>query len=150
MDTDSLARAAAAAMWADDRATAAMGMTLDHVTHGAATMSMSVRDDMVNGHNICHGGFIFALADSAFAFACNSHNRISVASGARIEFIRPAQLGDHLSAVATQIHQGRRTGVYDVSVTNSDGGVVAVFRGNSATIGGELVTLDEQGEQQDA
>ena len=138
---DQIAKAAAAAMWADDRATQSMGMTLDDVAEGRAEISMSVREDMVNGHNICHGGFIFALADSAFAFACNSRNLVTVAAGARIDFLRPALLGDTLTACSTMVHQGKRSGIYDAVVKNQDGQIIAQFRGNSATIGGMLTTI---------
>jgi acyl-CoA thioesterase len=139
LDAQQLSRASADAMWADDQASRAMGMALEHVAPGSATLSMTVRSDMVNGHDICHGGFIFTLADSAFAFACNSHNLNAVASGARIEFLAPGRLGDVLTAVATQVSQGRRSGVYDSIVTNQDGKTIALFRGNSARIGGALV-----------
>jgi acyl-CoA thioesterase len=104
---------------------------------------MPVRQDMVNGHGLCHGGFIFTLADSAFAFACNSRNQVTVAAGARIDFLKSAKLEDVLTATAQVVHQGKRTGVYDVQVVNQLGQVVAEFRGNSATIGGALVAGDE-------
>lgn len=100
---------------------------------------MSVRKDMVNGYDICHGGYLFSLADSAFAFACNTHNLSAVAAGARIEFLRPAYLDDKLTAEATQVAQGRRSGVYDAVVTNQNDKIVALFRGNSARIDGMLV-----------
>lgn len=141
---DEIARAAADAMWADDRATQAMGMTLVAVTAGCAEIAMTVRDDMVNGHDICHGGFIFALADSAFAFACNSRNLVTVAAGARIDFVRPAKKGDVLTAVSRQVHQGKRSGIYDAVVTNQNGQIIAEFRGNSATIGGPLTELNTE------
>ena len=100
MDAQQLARACADAMWTEDQASQAMGMTISEVSPGQATLDMPVRKDMVNGHNICHGGFIFTLADSAFAFACNSENHNTVAAGARIEFLAPGKLGDRLTAVA--------------------------------------------------
>ena len=139
LDEQQLAEASAAAMWADDKASQVMGMSITAIAPGTATLVMSVREDMVNGHDICHGGFIFTLADSAFAFACNSQNQVAVASGARIEFLAPGKLGDQLTAVATMASQGKRNGVYDVVVSNQDGRQVALFRGNSARIGGELV-----------
>ena len=126
-------------MWANDRASRELGMQIEVVEPGRAVLLMSVRDDMVNGHDICHGGMIFTLADSAFAFACNSHNLNAVAAGARIDFLAPGRLGDRLTAVAQQVAQSRRSGVYDVTVTNQDGRVIALFRGNSQRIGGELV-----------
>lgn len=139
MDAHALARSCADAMWADDKASAALGMKIESISPGEAILSMTVREDMVNGHAICHGGFIFTLADSAFAFACNSDNHSAVASGARIDFLAPGKLGDHLTAAARQVTQGRRTGVYDVEVSNQDGRKIAVFRGNSHRLGGQLV-----------
>lgn len=134
-----LARACADAMWAGDHATHALGMWLGEIAAGEAEVSMSVREDMVNGHGLCHGGLIFTLADSAFAYACNTHNRRAVAAGARIEFLAPARQGDQLTARARQLSQGRSTGVYDVIVSRSDGVQVALFRGNAHRIAGELV-----------
>lgn len=139
LDAQQLAQASADAMWADDKASQTMGMAIMAIAPGTATLSMTVREDMVNGHDICHGGFIFTLADSAFAFACNSHNLNAVASGARIEFLAPGKLGDTLSAVAKEVSQGKRSGVYDAVVSNQDGRKIALFRGNSARIGGSLV-----------
>ena len=134
-----LARACADAMWAEDHATQALGMTIDVIDSGIAEVSMTVRKDMVNGYGLCHGGLIFALADSAFAYACNTHNRRTVASGARIEFLAPARLDDQLTARARQLSQGRSTGVYDVLVSRADGEQVALFRGNAHRIAGNLV-----------
>ena len=134
-----LARACADAMWAEDYATQALGMTIDVIDRGIAELSMTVRKDMVNGYGLCHGGLIFTLADSAFAYACNTHNRRTVASGARIEFLAPARLDDQLTARATQLSQGRSTGVYDVLVSRVDGERVALFRGNAHRIAGNVV-----------
>jgi len=139
LDKQQLAEACAAAMWADDKASQGLGMEIRSMAPGSAVLSMPVRMDMVNGHSICHGGFIFTLADSAFAFACNSENYNTVAAGVRIEFLAPGKLGDELTATAGQVHQGGRTGVYDVVVNNQDGKKLAVFRGNSHRIGGALV-----------
>jgi acyl-CoA thioesterase len=139
MGPQQLAEASAAAMWASDRAAQALEMKIDAVTPGTAILSMAVREDMVNGHAICHGGYIFTLADTAFAYACNSQNHNTVAAGARIEFLSPGKLGDRLTASARQVVQGNRTGVYDVVVTRQDGVQVALFRGNSHRIGGALV-----------
>ena len=100
---------------------------------------MSVRKDMLNGHSICHGGFIFTLADSAFAFACNSYNQVTVAARAAIDFLAPAQLGDVLIAIAEERALSSRTGVYDITVSNQDGVRIALFRGNSHRIRGEVV-----------
>jgi acyl-CoA thioesterase len=131
------ARLSAEAMWAGDRASRALGMTIDAVGPGTATLSMTLREDMVNGHDIGHGGLTFALADSAFAFACNSYNRATVAAGAEIRFRCPTRLGDRLVATATEREREGRDGVYDVLVTVGDE-VVAVFSGRSKEIGGTL------------
>jgi acyl-CoA thioesterase len=139
MDSQQLAQACADAMWMEDEASRGMGMAIESIAPGEAELSMVVREDMVNGHAICHGGFIFTLADSAFAFACNSENHNTVAAGARIEFLAPGKLGDKLTAKARQMSQGGRTGVYDVVVHNQDGRQLALFRGNSHRIGGALV-----------
>jgi acyl-CoA thioesterase len=131
------ARRSAEAMWADDRASQALGMTLEAVGPGTATLSMTLREDMVNGHAIGHGGLTFTLADSAFAFACNSYNLATVAAGAEIRFRRPTRLGDRLVAIATERERHDRDGLYDVLVTVGDE-VVAVFTGRSKEIGGTL------------
>lgn len=148
LNEQQLAQASADAMWSDDRASRALGMTITGIAPGSASMTMTIREDMVNGHNICHGGFIFSLADSTFAFACNSYNLNAVASGARIEFLAPGYLGDTLTASARVVSQGRRSGIYDVKVTNQNDKMVALFRGNSARIGGALVD-DATGEPLD-
>jgi len=135
MQPDALARACAEAMWREDRASTGLGMQLLSVGPGEAHLSMVVRDDMVNGHGVCHGGFIFSLADSAFAFACNSHGLHALAQYCAITFIRPAHHGETLTAEAVERHQGARSGIYDVRVTGADGGVVAEFRGHSRTTG---------------
>ena len=132
---EEVARASAAAMWADDRASRALGMSLDAVGPGTATLRMTVREDMVNGHDIGHGGLTFALADSAFAFACNSYNRRTVAAGAEIRFRRPTRCGDVLVATAVERDRDGRDGTYDVTVTAGDE-VVATFVGRCREIGG--------------
>ena len=137
MTPDETARRSAEAMWAGDRASRALGMTLDAVGPGTATLSMTLRDDMVNGHAIGHGGLTFTLADSAFAFACNSYNRVTVAAAADIRFRRPTRLGDRLVATASERERHGLDGVYDVRVTVGDE-VVAVFTGRSREIGGTL------------
>jgi acyl-CoA thioesterase len=139
---EDIARRSADAMWAGDRASRSLGMTLEAVGPGTATLSMMLRDDMVNGHAIGHGGLTFTLADSAFAFACNSYNRSTVAASAEIRFRRPTRLGDLLVATATERERDGRDGVYDVLVTVGDE-VVAVFVGRSRDIGGTL--FDEIG-----
>jgi acyl-CoA thioesterase len=138
-DKDALARAAAQVMWRDDNASKWLGMKIEEVRAGYARLSMTVTQDMVNGHNLCHGGLIFTLADSTFAFACNSHNQRAVAAGASIEFLAPAFLADVLTAEAVEQALKGRTGVYDMKVTNQKGEVIALFRGKSATIKGLLV-----------
>jgi acyl-CoA thioesterase len=135
MDADALAHACAEAMWRDDRASAGLGMRLEAVGPGHARLSLTVGEAMVNGHGVCHGGFIFALADSTFAFACNSHGQHALAQHCSITFIRPAHLGETLTAEAVERTRGARAGIYDVQVTDVDGAVVAEFRGHSRTTG---------------
>lgn len=134
-----LAAAVAESMFARDSASRGLGMRIVQVAPGEARMSMTVRPDMLNGHAICHGGFIFTLADSAFAFACNSANIATVANGCSIEFLAPAQLGDVLTAAARERAQVGRSGVYDVEVTNQAGVAVAHFRGKSTRIKGSVL-----------
>src|SRR4051794_29667639 len=139
MDAGDLARVCAEAMWTDDAASRGLGMTIISVAPGQATLAMTVTQSMVNGHNTCHGGFIFTLADSAFAFACNSHNERAVAQHCAVTFVNPAQLGDRLVARAVERQRAGRSGIYDVTVTREEGVVIAEFRGHSRTIGGEWV-----------
>jgi len=124
-------------MLANDRATKALGMRIVSVTPGAAVIEMTVRDDMLNGHQTCHGGLIASLADSAFAFGCNSYNELTVASGFSIDLMAPARLGDVLTARCAEVSKAGRTGVYDVEVSNQRGERIAVFRGRSYTIKGK-------------
>lgn len=138
-DPQALAEAVATAMWSRDRAAQALGMRIDSVGPGAATLSMRVRSDMVNGHHICHGGLIFSLADTAFAYACNAYNRNTVASGCNIDFVAPGKEGDTLQAEAVERSASGRTGVYDVTVRDSAGRTVALFRGKSYRISGEVI-----------
>jgi len=133
-----VAESAAQAMWAGDRASRSLGMEVLYVGPGRATLRMTVTDDMVNGHAIGHGGYTFTLADSAFAFACNSYNRVTVAAGAEIRFRAPTRLGDVLTATATERQRAGRDGTYDISVSNAAGTVVATFVGRSKEIGGTL------------
>ena len=142
LSPDDLARACADAMWKDDSASSGLGMTIADIGAGRATLSMTVQPHMVNGQRIAHGGFIFALADSAFAFACNSHNEKAVAAQGDITFIRPGKLGDTLVAVAREISRSGRSGIYDVRVTSGDE-VIAEFRGHSRTIGGTWLPTGE-------
>ncbi|MGB6054495.1 MAG: hydroxyphenylacetyl-CoA thioesterase PaaI [Burkholderiaceae bacterium] len=131
--------AVAAAMYRRDTAAQALGIRLDAIDIGSATMSMPVRPDMIQGHGTCHGGMIFALADTAFAYACNSENQATVAAGCNIEFLQPAYAGDLLSAAARRVAQAGRTGIYDILVSNQRGEVIASFRGKSATIKGRVI-----------
>ena len=139
MTPDELARATAQSMYAADRCSKALGFELLEVRPGYARMRMTVRDDFLNGHEICHGGLIFTLADSTFAFACNSYNVNTVASGCSIEFLRPVPGGDVLTAEAVEQTLSGRTGIYDIRVTNQTGETVAMFRGKSAQIRGSLI-----------
>ncbi|MDQ6642756.1 MAG: hydroxyphenylacetyl-CoA thioesterase PaaI [Actinomycetota bacterium] len=125
-------------MWSGDRASRELGMEITDVGPGRATLRMTVREDMVNGHGIGHGGFTFTLADSAFAFACNSHNRRTVAAGAEIRFRAPTRLGDVLTAIASERDREGRGGTYDVTVRTAGGTVIATFVGRSMEIGGSL------------
>lgn len=139
MTPEEIARACAEAMWADDQASRGLGMELVAVGPGAAELAMTVRADMVNGHRICHGGFIFTLADSAFAFACNSFDEQVVAAHCAITFLAPARLGDRLLARGTARQRFGRNGIYDVTVVRAaDGAVIAEFRGHSRTVGGSF------------
>jgi len=132
------AERSAEAMWSSDHASAWLGMQLDHVDAGTATMSLTVQSHHTNGHGNCHGGIIFALADSAFAFACNSRNQATVAQHNTITYIAPGTLGDRLVAVARETSLSGRNGIYDVSVTNDAGRAIAAFRGCSRAVQGAL------------
>lgn len=136
---DAIARRVAEAIIASDNATNAMGMVVEDVGEGWARLSMLVREDMLNGHKTCHGGFIFTLADSAFAFACNGRNQATVAQSCDITFTRPARLGDRLVATCREKQLEGRSGVYDTEVTDAAGAIVALFRGRSRAIRGEIV-----------
>lgn len=127
------------AMWAGDHATKMLGMVITEVGPGRAVIQMPVRQDMLNGHAICHGGLITTLADSSFAFACNSYNELTVASGFTVDLLAPGRLGDVLTATATEVSKSGRTGVYDVAVHNQRGERIAVFRGRSYTMRGKPV-----------
>ena len=139
MTDDDLARACAAAMWAQDLASQRLGMVLEDVGPGRAVLTMTVTADMVNGHGSAHGGFIFALADSAFAFACNTIDQRSVGQQAAITYLAPARAGDRLTATATERARPGRSGLYDVTVTGADGTVIAEFRGHSRTVKGRIL-----------
>ena len=138
MTPDELAHASAEAMWSADTASRGLGMEIIEVAPGRATLTMTVGDAMLNGHAIAHGGYIFTLADSAFAFACNSYGERTVAVHCSISFIKSAAKGDRLVATAREVSRSGRSGIYDVSVA-VDGNVIAEFRGHSRTIGGSIV-----------
>jgi acyl-CoA thioesterase len=134
-----LAERVATRMFESDRASQALGMRIIGIAPGHAEMTMTVRDDMVNGHGICHGGYVFLLADSTFAFACNSHNRNTVAQGCSIDYLAPVRVGDVLHAVGIERSLTGRTGVYDIEVRNQHGKTIALFRGKSYRIDGTIV-----------
>ena len=136
MTPQELAEASARAMWNDDSASQRLGMALDHIAPGQATLSMTITDAMSNGHGNAHGGYIFTLADSAFAFACNSHNQMAVAQHCSITYLIPGRIGDRLTATATETSRRGRSGIYDIRITNQDGDHVAEFRGHSRTVKG--------------
>jgi acyl-CoA thioesterase len=138
-DAAEIARLSAAAMWAEDKASRGLGMKIEKVGPGLAVLSMSVSGEMVNGHGFCHGGYIFTLADSAFAFACNSHSQRHVAQQCHITYVAPGRLGMRLIAEARERQRGERSGIYDVTVRSEAGEVIAEFRGNSRSIPGALV-----------
>lgn len=140
-DAQALAEAACRSMYDADACSRWLGMQLEAVGPGYARLSMTVRPEFLNGHRTCHGGLIFTLADSAFAFACNSHNHNTVAAGCSVEFLRPAQGGDVLTAEATEQVLSGRHGVYDVRVSNQNDEVVAMFRGKSAQIRGYVIPV---------
>jgi acyl-CoA thioesterase len=138
-EAQALAERVAASMYERDRASQALAIRILRVAPGVAELAMTVREDMANGHAICHGGFVFTLADSAFAYACNSHNFNTVANGCTIEFLAPSHVGDVLTATARELAQVGRNGVYDVHVRNQAGADVALFRGKSTRIKGHVV-----------
>ncbi len=133
-DAAEIARRSAQAMWADDKASQGLGMEVLQVAPGRATLAMTLTERMVNGHGFGHGGFIFTLADSALAFACNSYGFRSVAQQCSVTFLSPARLGMRLLAEATERHRAQRSGIYDVTVRDETGTVIAEFRGHSRTL----------------
>ena len=139
MTPQQTAEAVRDAMWVGDHATKMLGMRITAIAPGSATIEMTVRQDMLNGHAICHGGLITTLADSSFAFACNAYNELTVASGFTVDLVAPGRLGDVLTARCTELSKAGRTGVYDVEVTNQRGERIAIFRGRSYTLRGKPV-----------
>lgn len=144
MTPEERARKSADALWESDAATQWMGMSLRSVGVGSAVVSLTVAPHHCNGHGTCHGGVIFSLADSAFAFACNSRNRVTVAQSNSITYLAPGRLGDTLVATAREVQLAGRSGVYDVQVADGDGAVIAEFRGLSRSVAGQL--FDEPSE----
>jgi acyl-CoA thioesterase len=145
-DAQALAEATATAMWARDSTAQALGMKIVRVTPGRALLTMQVRKDMTNGHHICHGGMIFSLADTAFAYACNSYNRNTVASACHIDYLAPANEGETLEAEAVERSLAGRTGVYDITVRVGERNI-ALFRGKSYRISGEVIAGLQQADQ---
>lgn len=139
-DAADIAQRSADAMWAEDKASRALGMKIERVAPGFAALSMTVGVNMVNGHGLCHGGYIFTLADSAFAVACNSHNQRHGAQHCQISYLSPGRLGMRLIAEARERHRAERSGIYDVTVKSGDGEAIAEFRGHSRSIPGVLVS----------
>jgi len=139
-----LAQQCAAAMWPRDKASQSLHIKLVSMDEGCAVMTMEVKEYMLNGYALCHGGYVFALADDAFAYATNSQNQAAVASNCSIDFLRPAYLGDTLTARAEMLHQSARTGLYDIVVTNADGDIVARCRGRSTRINRPVIADENQ------
>jgi acyl-CoA thioesterase len=145
MDSGEIAQRCAASMFARDKASQALGIVVETSGAGNASARMEVSDSMINGLGVCHGGYIFLLADSAFAFACNAYDRVTFAASATIEFVVSARLGDLLVAEARERYRGKRAGIYDVSVHNQDGQLVALFRGRSKTTEARVISDDSDG-----
>jgi acyl-CoA thioesterase len=141
-DPHALAQRSAAAMYEADRASRHLGIRIEEVGPGRATARMRVADTMLNGHDICHGGYVFLLADTAFAFACNTYGVVTVASACDVVFVGPARLGDELIAEAAERRRFGRSGVYDVTVRRADGAVLAEFRGHSRALPGGVAPDD--------
>jgi acyl-CoA thioesterase len=135
----SMTEFAVQALFNEDRASQALGLHIESVAAGAAQVSMRVRADMLNGHRTCHGGLLFSLADSAFAFACNSYGDTAIAVSASIDFLLPAREADDLTAIARELWRSKRSGIYEVIVTNQYGQQVALFRGRSQRIDGPVI-----------
>jgi len=142
MTAQDIARACADAMWNNDSTSQRLGMELEHIAPGEARLAMTVTDAMSNGHGNCHGGFIFTLGDSAFAFACNSHNQVVVGQHCSITYIAPARIGDRLVATATELSRQGRSGIYDIRITNQHGQHIAEFRGHSRVVKGSHLPVE--------
>jgi acyl-CoA thioesterase len=126
-------------MWHEDVASRSLGMTLERIGAGSARLAMKVKKTMANGQKVCHGGFIFTLADSAFGYACNTHNQRAVSASCSIDYLAPAFVDDHLTAEASEVLRSGRRGIYDVRVSNQNGETVALFRGHAATVKGKWI-----------
>ena len=140
MDDFSIAKQCRDTMYEADAAVRALDISVEVTCAGCAEAKLEIRSEMLNGHDVCHGGYLFTLADTAFAYACNSYNKVTLAAGASIEFLRPARLGDRIVATASEIHRGGRIGFYDVLLKNQDGEEIAVFRGRSHSTRDALFT----------
>lgn len=138
-----IAELSAHALFAGDRASRGLGFRIEEVRPGFARLRMKVRTDMLNGHGMCHGGIIFAFADSAFAVACNTYNAVTVAAAASIDFLAPAHADDELTADAREVWRSKRSGIYEISVSNQRGEVLALFRGRSHCVGGQIVPVTQ-------
>jgi acyl-CoA thioesterase len=136
MNAQEIAEACAKAMWDLDTASQDLGMHIEHIALGEATLTMTITDRMSNGHGNCHGGYMFMLADSAFAFACNGYNQLTVAQNCTITYISPGRIGDRLTAEAREISRKGRSGIYDIRISNQSGERIAEFRGLSRTVKG--------------
>lgn len=143
MDAGAMARACAERLWAEDSASQGLDMQLISVEPGRAVIAMTITDKMVNGHNLAHGGYIFTLADSTFAFSCNTYDQRCVAQHCAITFLAPGRLGDRLTARGVERQRTGRSGIYDITVTREDGVVIAEFRGHSRTIKGKILSDDK-------
>jgi acyl-CoA thioesterase len=139
MEPQKLAQAVGETMFSRDQAARGLGIGLSEIRPGYARMTLRVVQTMLNGHGICHGGFVFTLADTAFAYACNSHNHVTLAAGCAIDFLAPAHEGEILTAIAEERALAGRTGIYDVQVKNEKGETIAMMRGRSARIKGDLI-----------
>ncbi len=140
MDDLAIAKQCRDTMYAADVAVRALDIKVEVTGAGRAEAELEIRSEMLNGHEVCHGGYLFTLADTAFAYACNSYNKVTFAAGASIEFLRPAKLGERIVAAATERHRGGRTGIYDVVLSNQDGAEIAIFRGRSHSTRDTLFT----------
>ncbi len=138
-ESQRIAELAAQALFAGDHASRSLGFRVEEVRPGSARLRMTVRTDMLNGHGMCHGGIVFALADSAFAAACNTYNTVTVAAAASIDFLAPAHAGDELTAEAREVWRSKRSGIYEIAVSNQRKEIIALFRGRSHCIGGQIV-----------